>query len=822
MFEEVSMAALGLLLLLAVILLTFSLARLSTLGSAVQRLRERLDLLERTLNQLTADQSRTTPGTLGIPPQATGVSGVLASSQVGAPSAAGSSSMAPPQATGHSGVPPGFQPGAASAPAPSNVTPPLSAPAATPFPPRKPEGSPSRTREEWEAVIGGKLLNRIGALALLIGIGLFLKYAFDNDLISETARVLIGGGAGLACLFGAYRTEKKGYRVFAQGLAGAGIGILYLSGYASFNYYHIVSQPVAFVLLAALTMMSLEIGSRYDSLAVSLLGWLGGILTPLMLGTGESNEPGLFGFLSLLNLGILFVLVRKRTWMGLEVLALAGTYIWYLLWFAEYYTPADLPLTLFFLALFWGFFHAYDLFCALRGAAYLPELRRLVASLHAVTMYGALYALLEADHSPYTGLATVVAALLYGASATLVMLRSPKESGVIAQYTLAAVSLIAIAAAVEFKRFTIIILWAAEACGLYWVGVKRGRRYLRVAGGILFGLTAVTLLALNGSLRFAPTEEFRVLLNIRAAAYCWFAATLAAAAITAGRARDPERPGEAETFHYAWIAILFVLITVETNDLFAFWKSGVNGFEKTYLDFSLLMVLSAVWSMYSLALSAVTRLNMTRSLLFSGMWLVLGAGCLAGLRGLSFDPLSFYTPVTNIRLGVIVFSVLALVMHVYLSRRYSYRSDWIPEIAGVMSILAVSLLLVLLTSEVRDCFQKLILEIGTGGESSTARAEVTRLENLEQLSLSGAWLFFSIGLMVWGIWKRTRNLRIMSIFLFGIAILKIFIYDLSFLETLYRIGSFIGLGVILLSVSYLYQRFKAVILEPGEGSAPRP
>jgi uncharacterized membrane protein len=53
--------------------------------------------------------------------------------------------------------------------------------------------------------------------------------------------------------------------------------------------------------------------------------------------------------------------------------------------------------------------------------------------------------------------------------------------------------------------------------------------------------------------------------------------------------------------------------------------------------------------------------------------------------------------------------------------------------------------------------------------------------------------------------------------LFGITILKIFVYDLSFLETTYRIGSFIGLGLILLAVSYVYQRYKALIFgTPGQ------
>jgi uncharacterized membrane protein len=62
-----------------------------------------------------------------------------------------------------------------------------------------------------------------------------------------------------------------------------------------------------------------------------------------------------------------------------------------------------------------------------------------------------------------------------------------------------------------------------------------------------------------------------------------------------------------------------------------------------------------------------------------------------------------------------------------------------------------------------------------------------------------------------GIWKKVRAIRIAAFVLFGMSILKIFIYDLSFLEMLYRIFSFIALGIVLLAVSYAYQRFRHVI-----------
>jgi uncharacterized membrane protein len=69
--------------------------------------------------------------------------------------------------------------------------------------------------------------------------------------------------------------------------------------------------------------------------------------------------------------------------------------------------------------------------------------------------------------------------------------------------------------------------------------------------------------------------------------------------------------------------------------------------------------------------------------------------------------------------------------------------------------------------------------------------------------------------MTVGIIRQAKGPRFFAIGLFGLTILKIFIFDLTFLETLYRIFSFIGLGLILLGVSYIYQRYKVVLFGAG-------
>ena len=73
----------------------------------------------------------------------------------------------------------------------------------------------------------------------LLGIAFFLKYAFDNNWIKQGAQVGIGLAIGAGLLAFARRTHGQGYAVFAQGLVGAGLAILYLSVYASYNFYRV-------------------------------------------------------------------------------------------------------------------------------------------------------------------------------------------------------------------------------------------------------------------------------------------------------------------------------------------------------------------------------------------------------------------------------------------------------------------------------------------------------------------------------------------------------------------------------------------------------
>jgi uncharacterized membrane protein len=102
--------------------------------------------------------------------------------------------------------------------------------------------------EDLEGRIGGRWLLYTGVLVLLLGVSFFLKYAFDNEWINETGRVLAGAFAGIAFIAGGLLLARRDLAAFGQALIGTGLAILYLAIYAALMFYALIGTATAFAL----------------------------------------------------------------------------------------------------------------------------------------------------------------------------------------------------------------------------------------------------------------------------------------------------------------------------------------------------------------------------------------------------------------------------------------------------------------------------------------------------------------------------------------------------------------------------------------------
>ncbi|MCA1556322.1 MAG: DUF2339 domain-containing protein, partial [Acidobacteria bacterium] len=172
-------------------------------------------------------------------------------------------------------------------------------------------------RRDLEQLIGGSLFNWLGIIAVSLTVGFFLKYAFDNDWIGQRGQVLFGAVAGVGILGAAERLRARGYKSYAYVLSGGGILILYLTVYAARVFYDLISVLPAFLLMLAVTTTAVLLAARYNAYAIAVLGLIGGFMTPALLSTGVDNQFGLFGYIALLNSGVLALAYFKR-WRSLN------------------------------------------------------------------------------------------------------------------------------------------------------------------------------------------------------------------------------------------------------------------------------------------------------------------------------------------------------------------------------------------------------------------------------------------------------------------------------------------------------------------------
>jgi hypothetical protein len=221
---------------------------------------------------------------------------------------------------------------------PSAVTtpPPVSVPPKpTAVPPRP---IPTKSAINWEQFMGVKGFAWLGGFALFLGVAFFVKYSFDNNLVPPELRVAIGFLTGLGLLAGGVVMSRKNFAVLSQTLCATGVVILYAVTFACRSIYHFdFFGPVpTFLLMALITTTAFLLAIRLDALVVAILGMLGGFLTPVLLSTGEDNPLGLFGYIAILDAGLIIVALNKR-WHFLTALAALGTVILQIGWAGEFF-----------------------------------------------------------------------------------------------------------------------------------------------------------------------------------------------------------------------------------------------------------------------------------------------------------------------------------------------------------------------------------------------------------------------------------------------------------------------------------------------------
>ncbi|MCO6510339.1 MAG: DUF2339 domain-containing protein, partial [Aridibacter famidurans] len=247
--------------------------------------------------------------------------------------------------------------------------------------------------EEW---VGGNLISKIGIAITILGVAIGAKYAIDRGWITPVMRIVFGYIVGAGLLFFAIRLRERYERFSAVLLSGA-MAIFYFISYAAYDYYSLIPQALAFALMALFTVFTVFAAIRYERVVIAHIGLVGAYAVPFLLSEESGRVAFLFGYMSVINAGILAVSVA-RYWRSLFYSSFLLTWTIFLVWFQfRYYPEEHFSLALVFSFLFFGIFYAtFIVYKLLEGKQFAFENAALVIA-NAFVYYGFLYAIVD-DH----------------------------------------------------------------------------------------------------------------------------------------------------------------------------------------------------------------------------------------------------------------------------------------------------------------------------------------------------------------------------------------------------------------------------------------
>lgn len=635
--------------------------------------------------------------------------------------------------------------------------------------------APPREKHQTEFKFGSEWLTGAGALAVLIGVGFFFRYAFEQNLISEPMRVVIGLIAG-ALFLGAGWWLRTKYRAFGLTVAGLGLGTIYISFYAAYALYGLIGPFLGFALLIGAVLLGILMSLLFDAKQLAAVSLVGGYVS-ILLYIAHLNALAIFASLILLSVLVIAVSYKKK-WPELVTLALVSSSLGILGWdgLAQYPEMIALPILSLLYAIFvvstmfnfarttdtyttWQSFNLYAtpvLFLLVAGFRLFEEREPVGLVALGIAFF---YALISLGVRAYAG--------------THVALRKFTE------VTLLVVpAFIALAISIYFDGNAAIALLSIEGALVVVSSLVFGNRAQFILGQLTLaaGVLLLPFYAFNIP-DSAPFLFNEYTLTTLASAIALSASWFAAVRIKSKLAAD-EVAGFRKIDALASLLIMVVLVFAEV------WRLLPGS--DYYMPVALFVI-------SLLGLKAFLGGFMTREavLRYAGYGiLVLGAALLAMSALIGRHELVLWNPYV---LALISLLTLAAVAYSALRREAEYANEY-QEVRRFILAAGNAAALVVLTMEVHHGLTLLF-----GGEA---------LGYMQQIGVSIFWLLYAIvGLMV-GIGAKSTFVRQMAVMLFAVATLKVFLIDSQQLTDFFRFISFIALGIVLLVAGFLYYRFK--------------
>lgn len=686
--------------------------------------------------------------------------------------------------------------------------------------------TPKKKSSDLEKFIGENLIDKIGIAIMVIGLAIGVKYSIENNLLTPLTRIVLGYLAGLGLLAFGIQLKTK-YTNYSAVLVSGAITTLYSMTYAAYGFYDLLPREFAFVLMLLFTAFTVLAALQYNRQVIAHIGLVGAYAIPFLLSDNSGRVVLLFSYIALLNIGIL-VIALKKYWKALYRVSFVLTWAIYILWYVRNIIDFhQIGIALTFLSLFFSTFYLIALAYKLRQNERFVRGDILLLLFNALLFYGLGYHILS-NHDigrQLLGLFTLGNAALHFIVSVLIYSQTSADRKVFYFVSALVLTFTTLTIPVQLQGEWVTLFWAAQAALVFWIGRTKN---IPVYEKLSYPLMVIAFCSMFqdwailhwntffGSYKISITP---LLNSTFLTAMLCIVAFGCITFLNRNKNYSPAWPAQkiiSKIISFALPTMLLLLIYYAfRTEIAIYWNQKYTtsvvtiteayGQTSSYKDYTMKWF-KTIWilnySMLFVTLLALVNLKKLKNQLLGystlslmGLLLVVfvtqGLFVLSELREnyLAQTTVAYYQS-SSFSLGIRYISLVLVALVLWAGYTHTRQAVSPKSLKVLFDV-------VLLTAGVWIASSELLHWL-----------DVAQVSSSYKLGLSILWGSYALFLIILGFWKKKKHLRISAIVLFGITLVKLFFYDISQFNTLAKTIVCIALGILLLLIAFLYNKYK--------------
>lgn len=687
-----------------------------------------------------------------------------------------------------------------------------------------------KVKSDLEKFIGENLINKIGIVITVIGVAIGAKYSIEHDLISPLTRIILGYLSGLGLLGFGIKLKKK-YENYSAVLVSGAMAILYFITYSAYSFYDLIPQGIAFALMVVFTAFTVIAAINYNRQVIAHIGLVGAYAVPFLLSEGSGKVAILFAYMAIINIGIL-VIAFKKYWKPLYYSSFGLTWLMYLIWHvSKYRTDEYFGLALAFLSIFFVTFYLMFLAYKLLQKEKFKTDDIILLLTNSFIFYGIGYVILDKHNTgeQLLGVFTLCNAIVHFIVSATIYRQKLADRNLFYLVSGLVLVFITIAIPVQLDGNWVTLLWAGEAALLFWIGrTKNIPVYEKLSYPLMFlaffSIVHDWMTVYYSYYPEMPETRITPLLNINFLSSILF--------ITAfgfiNKLNRNKNHASALISHKGLSKIIsFSIPTILLFTIYCAFRIEIaNYWHQLYKDSALTInedgqqYANYYWNYDLIKFKTIWIINYT--LLFVSLL------AFVNFRKLRKQQLGL------INLGLITLTLVVFLiqgLYVLSELRESYLEQTLSQYyqRGIFNIIMRYVSFAFVSMTLFACYKYLRQEfiqrdlrmafdfllhtsiLWIASSELINWMDIAESAQSYKLGLSILWGVYSLFLIALGIWKKKKHLRIGAIALFAVTLVKLFFYDISHLDTIAKTVVFVSLGVLLLIISFLYNKYKHII-----------